>query len=299
MTTEGNKTRTTTEVPVDIEEIALSLRGWEIVEARARVVSETYGDGEHFHKLHISGAARFNESDWVDSFSFSRDYPAPVVAIVRSAVFSEFDTSFTLFYSTAKEAAKTIRFSDADYFVDTYSEIDHDHIAISITSFDGFEGASSANYLPYRAVKLPCEIHDETAQSAIVLQINVAEIITHGSDSDQDSHGNIRMSGTVAVGDLSSVWSEYRQHNDWIDDDDTPQSHAPFTISAPSLTVDFLDSSGFLVYQESLHLGIEVPVSTDCTLPSRTAQWLVDESFDPSEFSAPPERAIVHIQVNN
>jgi hypothetical protein len=46
-----DKKVTVTEVPVEINELALSLLGWEVQDFRARVTTEQYEDGVCFHKL--------------------------------------------------------------------------------------------------------------------------------------------------------------------------------------------------------------------------------------------------------
>jgi hypothetical protein len=74
-----------TEVPVEINELALSLLGWEVQDFRARVTTDQYEpDGKCFHKLAISGVFRFNDADWVDCFSFSREYPTHPVMLPSS-----------------------------------------------------------------------------------------------------------------------------------------------------------------------------------------------------------------------
>jgi hypothetical protein len=58
------------EVEVEINELALSLLGWEVQDFRARVTTEQYKPGGNsFHKLAISGVFRFNDDDWTDCFS--------------------------------------------------------------------------------------------------------------------------------------------------------------------------------------------------------------------------------------
>lgn len=73
-----------TEVPVEINELALSLLGWEVQDFRARVTTERYDDGDCFDKLAVSGVFRFNDADWVEGFSFSSSGASGLVCYCRA-----------------------------------------------------------------------------------------------------------------------------------------------------------------------------------------------------------------------
>jgi hypothetical protein len=58
------------DVQVQVNELALSMLGWEVQDFRARVTSTCYDDGDCFSKLAISGVFRFNDDDWTECFGY-------------------------------------------------------------------------------------------------------------------------------------------------------------------------------------------------------------------------------------
>ncbi|WP_296390074.1 hypothetical protein [Williamsia sp.] len=281
----------TTEILVDINRDALSKRGWEVLEIRARVTTEFDDGGSPFHEVNLFGTARFNPLGWVDCFRFSRELSAPIVVTISSRSLSEFDISLLAFFASGEDLLKPIRFSGSRPF-DTRSSFDHDDVFITVACFDAYEGG--AFRLPTQPVKLDVEIVDETGRKGVSLRIDSADVLAFRAVSDGVEYGNIKLSGTILVGKLSDVWAMFRDA-DWIHDEKRLDASVPFCVSVPSIAIEFFDETGFLVGQEQVRLSAEVPVDSDCRLPSRVGEWLVDSAFDPSEFSAPPTRAVVRI----
>ena len=101
------------EVEVEINDLALSLLGWEVQDFRARVTTEQYSDGDCFHKLAVSGVFRFNDDDWTDCFSFSRDYPTGPVMVLTSPALSAWP-AITAFHPEKPTKGRPVRVSDND-----------------------------------------------------------------------------------------------------------------------------------------------------------------------------------------
>ncbi|MFD7011704.1 hypothetical protein [Rhodococcus jostii] len=294
--TKDNKTRVTTEVVVSVDELGLAVRGWEIQDIRARVSTDRYRDGDHFHKLAISGVLRFNSDDWTDSFGHSRDYPPPVVIVLRSPKLSEHEATFRPIYVSAKEANRPVRFSENDWFVHTDDAIDHDDITVTVTAYDGYEGSGHMPYIPVGVQPIPLEVVDETTRQAIKLAVTEVHVFTHHDDGL--TYGLIQATGRMIVGTLEELVTQHRAEESWIEDNAKLTDLTPFECSAPQLTLDFLDQSGFLLEQVSVHLDLQVPVVDDGRTPGRVAQWRIDEDFSPDDFSEPAAKVIMRIEDN-
>ncbi|MEU3958898.1 hypothetical protein AB0F42_03560 [Streptomyces buecherae] len=64
------------ELDVQVDELALSLVGWQVENVRARLVTESF-DGTRFQEIVVSGTARFLREDWTDRFSAYEDDDYP------------------------------------------------------------------------------------------------------------------------------------------------------------------------------------------------------------------------------
>lgn len=283
------------DVAVEVNELALSLLGWEVQDFRARITSNEYDEGECIHKLAISGVFRYNEDDWTDCFS-SRDYPCYPVMLLRSPALAD-EPSITAFWCSPKKGVA--RVSENELFVPSWRRIDHSDFRIEITAYDSIEAASPIASLPMCAREIPLEVEDETTRSAVRLSFDQIKAFTYGDD-DRDFHANqglIRASGRVLFGspeELLADWvSTWRGE---VRKPPTVLSKAPFSRPSPSLTFDIIDESGFLLDQGRGDIRVHVPVNAAGQVPSRNPSWLVDCHFSPENYSAPPSKVVVRIE---
>ncbi|SEB61209.1 hypothetical protein SAMN04490239_0861 [Rhodococcus koreensis] len=281
---------------MSIDELALSVRGWEVQDVRARVSTEDYGKGNHFHKLAVSGVLRFNSDDWTDCFGHSRDYPPPVVIAIRSPKLSEHEATFRPVFVSTKEATRPVRFSENDWFVHTYEAIDHDDLTLTVTAYDGYEGNGHMPYIPVGIEPIPLEVVDDTTRPGTQLAVNQIHVFTHADDNA--TYGGIQASGRVTVGTIDELATQHREGKSWITAETPLAELTPFECPVPQLSFDFLDETGFLLEQVRVRLGIEVPVSEDGRTPGRVASWRIDEDFNPDDFSEPAAKVIMRIEDN-
>lgn len=291
-----NKTRATTDVDVSVDELGLSVRGWEVQDLRARVSTDDYGKGNQFHKLTVSGVMRFNPDDWTDCFGHSRDYPPPVVIAIRSPKLSEHEATFRPVFVSAKEATRPVRFSENDWFVHTYEAIDHDDITLAVTAYDGYEGRGDMSYIPVGVEPIPVEVVDETTRPGTKLAVRGLHVFTHAGASA--TYGRIQVTGRVAVGTLDELAAQHRTGKSRSKADAPLADLVPFACPVPQLSFDFLDETGFLLEQVRVRLGMYVSVSEDARTPGRVGQWRIDKEFSPDDFSAPAAKVIMRIEDN-
>jgi hypothetical protein len=284
----------TNDVEVEINDLALSLLGWEAQDFRARVTSDEHDDGECFHKLAVSGVFRFNEHDWTDCFSYSREYPSHPVMLLSYPPLAE-HPSATGFYCQPKKGIA--RVSESEMFFPSLRPIDHSKLRIEITAYDSVSADNYIQNIPIFSKEIPIEFEDETTRSGVSLSFHQLTAFTYG-DNDRDYHmgrGSIRASGRVLFGSPDELLA------DWVstwrrgprEKTPTVRDKAPFSRPAPNLAFEILDESGFLLEQGHGEVDIHIPVNEAGLTPSRNPSWLVDYRFSDEDFSAPPSRVIV------
>lgn len=284
------------DVKVEVNELALSLLGWEVEDFRARVTSDEWDDGECFHKLAVSGVFRFNEGDWTDCFSYSREYPRYPVMLLSSPALTD-KPAITTFWCEPKKGRA--RVSKNEMFIPSLRRIDHSDLRIEITAYDSCDASNGIANLPLRPQEIPIEFEDETTFSSVRLSFDQMTAFTYGDD-DRDyhlGHGLIRASGRVLFGSPEELLADWV--STWRGDirkTPTVQDKAPFSRPAPNLIFDILDESGFLLEQGRGEVGIRIPVNDAGRTPSRNPSWLVDYTFNTEDFSAPPSRVIVRAE---
>lgn len=288
-----------TEVPVEINELALSLLGWEVQDFRARVTTEQYeSDGTCFHKLAVSGVFRFNDADWVDCFSYSREYPTSPVMLLSSPAISNRPAICRLYVGSVTKG-RPVRVADDDWFINTYRPIDHGDLRIELTAYDSVDSENGISHIPLQVKEIPIELVDESSPSSVRLTFDQIEAFTYRKYGDQEDTrlGLIRAAGRVTFGtpeELLADWVSTWRHP--VNTIPTVADKAPFSCRTPRLMFDILDDTGFLLKQIRGDVDITVHVDERGHAPSRAPRWLLDLKFDPSDYSAPPSRIIGRIE---
>lgn len=292
-----SKKKTVSEVPVQINELALSLLGWEVQDFRARVVTEAYDDGDCFHKLAVSGVFRFNDGDWVDCFSFSREYPEHPVMLLSSPSISRHPAICPLRLGDITKRGP-LRMADDDFFVNTYRPINHADLRIELTAYDSVTSWSGITHIPLVEEVIPVQLVDESGPSHVQLTFDQLEAFKHRKgDKDDGRHGLIRAAGRVTFGTPEELLADWV--STWRKPATTPPtvaSKAPFSRYAPDLMFDVLDDTGFLLEQLGGKISVTVHVDERGRTPSRAPRWAVNLDFDPDDYSAPVSRIVARVE---
>jgi hypothetical protein len=290
--------KTVSEVPVEINELALSLLGWEVQDFRARVTTEQHRSGGNcFHKLAVSGVFRFNDADWVDCFSHSREYPTRPIMVVSSPALSNRPAIGRLWVRDIKQA-RPLRMAEDDWFINTHRPIDHADLRIEVTAYDSVESYNGITCIPLQATQIQVELVDESTPSSVRLTFDQLEAFTHRKQDEDDArHGLICAAGRVTFGTPEELLA------DWVSTwrnppttSPTVAAKAPFSRDAPELMFDVLDHTGFMLEQLRGDIDITVHVDKHGGAPSRAPRWLVNLDFDPDDYSAPVSRIVARIE---
>ncbi|WP_406008385.1 hypothetical protein OG440_21335 [Streptomyces sp. NBC_00637] len=287
------------ELEVEVDELALSLVGWQVENVRARLVTDSFG-GEHFQEIVVSGTARFLREDWSDRFTRDEDddFP-PTLLLGLSPVDRPELISYThALLETIKKAGKRpVRFSKSSSTWSCSKPVKPESIRLQMSAFDLEETDLDLTWPSSKTKPLPVELIDETVHEAVRLKPTTCDAAIVGKKHDASLQ--IRLGGFAEFGSAKELLADFVAMESWRDDDPDVEydveAECPFEVSMPGITVEVLDGTDFLLDKREVSLYGRVPVGEGATLPSRHPRWIAQCSFDLDELSGEPTRVVVRV----
>lgn len=287
------------EIDVEVDELALSLVGWQVENVRARLVTDSFDD-THFQEIVVSGTARFLREDWADRFSRDRDddFP-PTLLLGLSPVDRPEAVSYThALLETIKKAGKRpVRFSKSSRTWECSKPVKSGNIRLQVTSFDLEEANLDLTWPSSKTRQLPVELIDETVHEAVRLKPTTCDATIFGKKDDASLQ--VRLSGFAEFGSAKDLLTDLVAIESWRgdapEDDDDVESECPFEALLPGITIEVLDSTDFLLDKRETSLYGRIPVGKGAKLPSRQPRWVAQFPFDVSDLSGEPARVVVRV----
>jgi hypothetical protein len=284
------------ELEVEVDELALSLVGWQVENVRARLVTDNFDD-EHFQEIVVSGTARFLREDWSDRFKRGEDddYP-PTLLLGLSPVDRPELVSYThALLETIKKAGKRpVRFSKSSSTWECSKPVKPEQIRLQVTSFDLSETDLDLVWPSSKTKPLPVELIDETVYEAVRLKPTTCDATIVGKK--REGSLQIRLGGFAEFGSARELLADFFAMESWRGDlGDDVEDECPFEISMPGISVEVLDCTDFLLDKWETALYGRVPVGEGAALPSRQPRWITQCSFDLDDLSGEPTRVVVRV----
>ncbi|MGW5988211.1 hypothetical protein ACWFRT_02420 [Streptomyces anulatus] len=287
------------ELEVKVDELALSLVGWQVENVRARLVTDSFDD-THFQEIVVSGTARFLKEDWSDRFTRGEDddYP-PTLLLGLSPVDRPELVSYThTLLETVKKAGKRpVRFSESSRIWECSKPVKPEQIALHMTSFDLEETGLGLVWPSSKTKSLPVELVDETVHEAVRLKPTTCDATVVGKK--RDATLQVRLGGFAEFGSARELLADYIAMESWRGDepgdDYDVEDECPFEVSMPGIAVEVLDDTDFLLDKCEVSLYGRVPVGEGAALPSRQPRWIAQCSFDLDDLSGVPTRVVVRV----
>lgn len=286
------------ELEVAVDELALSLVGWQVENVRARLVTDSFDD-EHFQEIVVSGTARFLREDWSDRFKRGEDddYP-PTLLLGLSPVDRPELVSYThALLETIKKAGKRpVRFSKSSSTWECSKPVKPEQIRLQVTSFDLSETDLDLVWPSSKTKPLPVELIDETVHEAVRLKPTTCDATIVGKK--REGSLQIRLGGFAEFGSARKLLADFFVMEPWrgeLGDDDGVEDECPFEVSMPGISVEVLDGTDFLLDKWETALYGRVPVGEGAALPSRQPRWITQCSFDLDDLSGEPTRVVVRV----
>ncbi|MFB7914726.1 hypothetical protein [Streptomyces sp. NPDC056061] len=291
------------ELDVEIDELSLSLVGWQVENVRARLVTESFDD-THFQEIVVSGTARFLREDWTDRFTSGEDddYP-PTLLLGLSPVDRPELVSYThAVLETIKKAGKRpVRFSESSSTWECSRRVGPEEIRLQVTSFDLSETDIGLVWPGSRTKPLPVELVDETVHEAVRLKPTVCDATLVGKR--RDGSLQIRLGGFAEFGSAGELLADCIAMEPWRGDglrtddlrDDDIEAECPFEVPMPGICVEVLDGTDFLLDKREVSLYGRVRVEEGVALPSRQPRWVAQCSLDLDDLSGEPSRIVARV----
>ncbi|OMC31234.1 hypothetical protein A5740_15500 [Mycobacterium sp. GA-1841] len=289
-------------IDIRVDELALSLVGWQAVDAQARLLTESHDRTDHEQQLAVSATFRFLPEDWTERFKDSdgddfasevfltlnrRDIPAPtsnhkwvVLEKIRKAtkglirVSTKSDTWTRRAPLTAKDLDLRLTAYDLDYVSDLY-----------INSKLSLPGPTTT--------PLEIIVVDETSADAPRAKVAIAH--AYLSKGDYRTTLTVHAEGTFEFGSAECLLKAYVDRHDWADGESTVKDSAPFEVDVPEVKFEILDDSGFLLDNRTCRFHGHIPIDDQGSVPRRQPRWIGRDVIDISKLPGDPHRVVVRV----
>ena len=293
-----SSSKTTEALDISVDELALSLVGWQVEEAQARLLTESWDDGDLFQKIAVSHAFRFLPEDWTDRFEDSgNDDYAPSIFITLNrhdipAPLSKFEWILLDKIKKAKKGLIRVSAKSDDWM--SQSPLAAKDLDLRLTAYDLCSYTGDHLSLP-SPTTIPLEIivMDETSTGAPRPNVTVAH--AYLSKVDGESSLTVHIEGTFQFGSAEDLLNVHRDRGDWEDLAATVKNTAPFKVAVPEIGYEVLDDTGFLLYNASGMLSGHIPVDEQGNVPRRQPRWICGEVLDLRELPGDPHRVVVRV----
>ena len=287
---------------ISIDELALSLVGWQVEEAQARLVTESRDWGDPEQQLAVSAAFRFLPEDWTDRFkdSDNDDYaPQMFITLNRHAPPAPSSNFKWIVLEKIKKAKKgLIRVSDKSDTWTSQAPLAAKDLNLRLTAYD-LDNVSdlyinSQLSLP-SPTTIPLEIIvvDETSMGAPRPNVTVAH--AYVSKEDYKSTLTVHAEGTFQFGSAEDLLKVYRDQCDWVDHTATVKDSAPFKVAVPEIRFEVVDDTGFLLDGRTCNFNGHIPVDDQGNIPRRQPRWIGRNVIDISNLPGDPHRVVVRV----
>ncbi|MEU0988398.1 hypothetical protein [Streptomyces sp. NPDC005953] len=279
---------------IEVDDLSLSLVGWQIDEVEARLVTKSYGKKDHFQEIAVSGTVRFLPEDWTDRFGGGDYAPPLLIALSRREDSSAAPRYERVVLETVKKVSKRPqRISLTSQSWECKKPLEADDIVLRLTAFDVEEIDSGLSLPPTNITALPIEVLDETTYESVRLRLNTSS--AHILRDSYDKVLRVHLEGSAEFGTAQQLLADYLTAEDWRDQDATLDDECPFEVALPGLVVEVLDEAGFLLQKREVSLYGHIAVQDGGKLPGRQPRWIADVGDDLDEYAGQPVRVVVRL----
>jgi hypothetical protein len=287
-------------VDISVDELAMSLVGWQAEDVQARLLTEPHGGDGHRQQLAFSGTFRFLAEDWTDRFKRNdgdsyasevflalnrRDTPAPS-SNYRWVVLEKI--------KNAKRGLVRVSAQSNPWICN--ARLTAKDLDLRLTSYDldDVSGVylNSKLELPSRSTTpLEITVVDETSDGGPRPKVAVAH--AYLSKWRSDATLTVHTEGTFEFGSAEDLLKTYLSRRDWGGRGWTLEDAAPFEVDVPKIKFEILDETGFLLDDRRFMFYGHIPVDEQGNVPGRPARWIGRDVMDISKLPGDPHRVVV------
>ncbi|WP_231984536.1 hypothetical protein [Mycobacterium sp. 852014-52144_SCH5372336] len=272
-------TKTIVDVPVEVNEPSLLMRGWRAIEARARVTSDMW------HTLSLSTTFEFSEREWSARYTDS-DRLAPVVLEISNPRLGE--TRYVNLYlpNPTDVRAGKVRSSISDtiaYDIPNFRALD---LQLKLTCFDDVDVSGQIAPLPKLVRTLAADFEESSMLlDAFDIELDVDAYI---GGSDEINEAVVCIRGQLTPASYGKLVEVTHRRDEWRDEGE-------FDIPLPNVEVDILDDTDFLLTRLDAYHLMRLEGTTDGAVPDRPAEWLDYLTIGVDELAGEPTKVVVRL----
>jgi hypothetical protein len=293
----GNKKAEDIDIVVD--DLALSLVGWQVEDAQARLVTESHDSTDHEQQVAFSGTFRFLSEDWTDRFkrSDSDDYAAQIYLTLnrRDAPAPTSNYEWVVLEKIKKAqkglirvAAKSDTWTCRAPF--TAADIDLRLTAYDLADVSGVYINSRLN-LPGPTRALDIAVVDEASVAGPRAKLAAA----HAYVTNDEATLTMHIEGTFEFGSADDLLRAHVEQREWVDRRSTLQEAAPFEVTAPDVRFEIEDETGFLLGDRTCRFYGRIPVNDQGAVPRRQPRWVARDVIKISKLPGDPHRVVARV----
>ncbi|QOT16773.1 hypothetical protein [Paenarthrobacter sp. YJN-5] len=286
-----------TPLDVEIDEIGLSVLGWEIFNFQARLVMKEYRRSDVLYQVAASAEVRFHPDDWQVRYDASNlsegEYLSPIVWQLRSRSRGALMSYQEMILSLKKKevrAPKMVSASMEPWEGKGMGDPRDLYVWVGGVDWEEIDGWHSKPSFEWR--DMPCEIVDYTTSRGV--KIDVKEYSARLRDSKKLE---VSVRAIHPLGSAEVLFAAFKDSEEFYGDPyDELDEQEDFVVQAPDVFVNVFDASGFLLDQRETSNYRWVTVGTGGAVPRRYPSFIQVVAFDLDDFAGDPARIVIRIQ---
>jgi len=284
-------------IRIELDEVSLSLAGWEIASLQARLVVEHRGENRpYFYQVAASGELRHHSDDWQVRYNRTNlsesDYLPPIMWQLRSKTngpLMSYSQMVLVLKPEELRAAKLISAQMSKWV--TPARHDPEDLYIWVGSRDWEESGFSRNNPSETWSEIPIELANQTTVTAILSEVR--ELTARVRD---DMELEVTVSLVHPLGTSEELLAAAIASDEFFGDPDVAiDEQEEFVVQAPDLSINVFDETGFLLESRKLSNYRWVTVDEGGKRPSRPPSFVAVVTAGLKDLAGTPTRVLVRL----
>ena len=275
-------TKTVVESEISVDRDSLAMRGWHVLDARARIVHD------YSSTLSISVSLEFKRQDWVDRYK-GADWLSPVVLELSSETLGEPRYLSLGVYDPDQLRGGRVRLAESGSISYAEAPLRPGDISLRLMSFDAADVPNRIYPLARAGRNVPVTISEEMSEpSASSTKVDARAYVTAIADEDGEQELVVvldcetTLASYEALVELTSKRSKYHESGEF--------EHIPVRAD-----IEVVDDTDFVLGTYTVYGSIDNSGSSATDLPGRPARWFSQTEFSLRDFAGDPHAVIVRL----
>jgi hypothetical protein len=283
-------------IHVELDEVSLSLVGWEVVNLQARLLIEEFDKRSYYNRVAASGEVRHHPDDWQVRFNRTNlstsNYLPPIIWQLRSKTHGPLMNyqQMVLALKAKEVPAPKLISAKMDLWRTTFRHVPEDlYIWIGAADWEEIDDWHSKPSATWS--EIPVELANYTTVAAI--RSETRELVARVRDREKLE---VTVSLLHPLGTPTELLSAAIHSDEFFGDPDAPiDEQDEFVVQAPDLSINIFDDAGFLLDSRELSNYRWVTVEQGGRRPNRPPSFVAVTTTRLSDLVGTPARVLVRL----